>query len=315
MKKNLSTFTPDAHRDVILDTYIDFISKYPFEEILSDQNKSRPNLRKDEWQTLLELKEHKNLVIKECDKGGACMIMGKQFYCEKMEELLKDETTYKEIGENIDATVHRKIKALTEKHSSELTSKEIDYLTNFEYRMSNIYGLPKIHKSQEIKEKVKEHPANCITVTQPSELTMRPIIAGHSSVISRLSNFLDTLLRRYLKVIKSYICDDIDFLTKIPRQTDEKKLLATFDITSMYTKINNDLGYEAIRFWLEKLPELTPRNISKDFILDALVLEFNMFHFNNKIYLQLRGTGMGTKCAPVYVTLVMAYLELQLYKK
>ena len=115
----------------------------------------------------------------------------------------------------------------------------------------------------------------------------------------------------------SYIRDDIDFLTKIPRETGEKKVLASFDITSMYTNINNDLGYEAISFWLEKHPELTPRNISKGFILDALklVLEFNMFHFNNKIYLQIRGTAMGTKCAPVCASLVMAYLELQLYQK
>ena len=147
-----------------------------------------------------------------------------------------------------------------------------------------MYGLPKIYKSQEIKDKVKEHPANCVTVTHPSDLTMRPIIAGHSSVTSRLNDFLDTLLRPYLKVVKTYIRDDIDFLTKIPRETDEKKVLATFDITSMYTNINSDLGYEAIRFWLEKHPELTPRNILKDFILNALklVLEFNMFYFNNK---------------------------------
>ena len=100
MKKNPSTFTPKAHRDVnILDMYMHFVSKYPFKEILSDHNKSRPNLRKYGWQALLDLKEDKNLVIKECDKGGPCVIMDKQFYCEKMEEPLKDETTYKEIGE------------------------------------------------------------------------------------------------------------------------------------------------------------------------------------------------------------------------
>ena len=82
LEKNPSTFTPEAHRDVILDMYIDFISKYLFEEILRDQNKSRPNLRQNKWQALLELKEDKNLVRKECDKGGACVIMDKQFYCE-----------------------------------------------------------------------------------------------------------------------------------------------------------------------------------------------------------------------------------------
>ena len=128
---------------------------------------------------------------------------------------------------------------------------------------------------------------------------MKLIIAGHSSVTIRLSDFLDTLLRMYLKVVKSYIRDDIDFFTKIPRETDEKKVFATFDITSMYTYINNDLGYEAIRFWLEEHPDLTPHNISKDVILDALrlVLEFSMFHFNNEVYLQTRGTAMGARCA------------------
>ena len=84
----------------------------------------------------------------------------------------------------------------------------------------------------------------------------------------------------------------------------------------MYTNINNNLGQEAIRFWLEKHPELIPRNISKDFILEGLkiVLECNVFTFDNRTYLQIRGTAMGTKCVQVYVTLVMAYLELKLYQ-
>ena len=84
----------------------------------------------------------------------------------------------------------------------------------------------------------------------------------------------------------------------------------------MYTNINNNLGQEAIRFWLEKHPELIPRNISKDFILEGLkiVLECNVFTFDNRTYLQIRGTAMGTKCTQVYVTLVMAYVELKLYQ-
>ena len=49
-------------------------------------------------------------------------------------------------------------------------------------------------------------------------------------------------------------------------KTSDKKILATFDVTNMYTNIDNNLGQEAIRFWLEKHPELIPRNISKDYI-------------------------------------------------
>ena len=38
--------------------------------------------------------------------------------------------------------------------SSELTDKEITYLLNFEYKTSNIYGLPKIHKSALIANEI-----------------------------------------------------------------------------------------------------------------------------------------------------------------
>ena len=43
------------------------------------------------------------------------------------------------------------------------------------------------------------------------------------------------------------------------------------------------------------------------------MLENNNFYFNDKMYTQVRGTAMGTKFAPTYATLVLAYLEEKLY--
>ena len=93
----------------------------------------------------------------------------------------------------------------------------------------------------------------------------------------------------------SHIRDDIDFLNKLKTDTDEKKILATFDITSMYTNINNDLRKEVINYWLEKDPDSLPRNISKEFILEALgiVLESNVFFFDNRYYLQIKAWRWG----------------------
>ena len=110
--------------------------------------------------------------------------------------------------------------------------------------------------------------------------------------------------------------DDIDFLEKLPRNTDDKKVLPTLDITNMYTNIDNKLGKEAIKYWLEKYPELIPRGISKECILEGLsiVIEFNTFTFNGRIYLQIKGVSMGTKLMPTYVNLVMAYLEIKLHQ-
>ena len=110
--------------------------------------------------------------------------------------------------------------------------------------------------------------------------------------------------------------DDIDFLEKLPRNTDNKKILLTLDVTNMYTNIDNKLGKEAIKYWLEKYPELIPGGISKEFMFEGLsiVLECNTFTFSGRIYLQIKGVSMGTKLAPTYVNLVMAYLEIRFYQ-
>ena len=84
-----------------------------------------------------------------------------------------------------------------------------------------------------------------------------------------------------------------------------------------YTNIDNDLGIEAIKYWLEKDPEAIPSRIPKEFIIEGLklVLETNTFFFDGKHYLQIRGVAMGQKATPTYVSLVMAYLELSFTKK
>ena len=128
---------------------------------------------------------------------------------------------------------------------------------------------------------------------------------------------MNILLKPFIEHVKSYIRDDIDFLNKLRTETNEKKVPATFDISSVYTNLDNDLGRQAINLWLEKDPDGLPRNIPTEFVLDALgiVSESHVFFFNNKYYLQIKGCAMGTKLAPTYATLVMAYLELRLFEK
>ena len=50
---------------------------------------------------------------------------------------------------------------------------------------------------------------------------------------------------------------------------------------------------------------------NKRFIIKGtkIILNNNSFQFNNVNYIQTRGTAMGTKMAPTYVTLTLAYLE------
>ena len=50
-----------------------------------------------------------------------------------------------------------------------------------------------------------------------------------------------------------------------------------------------------------------------DFI--EFILSNNIFHFNNSHFRQIKGTAMGSKFAPTYATLVIGYLERQLYSR
>ena len=47
------------------------------------------------------------------------------------------------------------IKTLIGKHKKNLTDKDIDYLTNFEIKCSNLYGLPKVQKVNKLKRQSK----------------------------------------------------------------------------------------------------------------------------------------------------------------
>ena len=152
-----------------------------------------------------------------------------------------------------------------------------------------MYGLLKIRKNEEIEKKIKESPHEYVEVAQPKDLKMRPIVAGPSSITSKLSNYLDVFLKPLLRNVKSYIHDTVDFLNNLPGQLEDNVILATFDISSMYTNIDNGLGIEAIKYWLEKDPEAIPTRIPKEFIIERLklVLETNTFFFNGQHYLQI----------------------------
>ena len=87
-------------------------------------------------------------------------------------------------------------------HQTELTKKEYDYLTNFEPKTSNFYGLPKIHKNKEINEACARSTSNYIELKPPNNLAFRPIVAGPTCETHRLSNFIDILFSHTLNLSK-----------------------------------------------------------------------------------------------------------------
>ena len=59
-------------------------------------------------------------------------------------------------------------------HDKELTEKKVKYLTNFNYKTSQLYGLPKVHKSIKINEKIQKTNSEYISVFRPTDIALDP---------------------------------------------------------------------------------------------------------------------------------------------
>ena len=120
--------------------------------------------------------------------------------------------------------------------------------------------------------------------------------------------------------LPSYLRDSSHLLNIIRHlKVPPGAILATLDVTSLYTNILNDEGIKAVSRYLFRHRDmsLNPTNTSICKLLD-LVLKTNNFGFDNKEFLQVGGTAMGTKLAPSFANLFMGYFEeeyVALYSK
>ena len=104
LAKNKSNFYPPRNRNITLDNYIDFFTKFPLEE-LQVKDIKRSNLTKEEQNALHELRGDSEILIFEADKGGAVVVMDRTYYADKILEMLNDPLTFEEITANKDKNV------------------------------------------------------------------------------------------------------------------------------------------------------------------------------------------------------------------
>jgi len=310
--KNNSKFYPPRNRNRDLDHNIDLLSNLDLESI---QIREKSNFTKHDWRELNNLANDHNIVIKRADKGGAVVILSKQHYKEMILKHLDDEKVYKKVTVNIDKTIQKQLFKHIDKYKNQLHKNEISALKVSTYNTSNFYGLPKIHKSKEITDTITTQNKELIILQEPKDLSLRPIVGGPNCLTKKLSLLIDILLKPFIKHIKSYIKDSVDFLNKCQRTVNEDCLIVTFDVKSLYTSIPHDLGLKAVDYFLTTFNnELHPR-FSKQFILESVnfILKNNSLTFDELYYLQLQGTAMGTIFAPTYASLTMAFHETSLY--
>ena len=90
------------------------------------------------------------------------------------------------------------MKKFSKKYKEELTDKEKTYIYKFYYKCSQFYGLPKIHKSNIIRDAIDNSSDNKVIHTvEPHDLKLRPMFAGPSYPTNHLSELLDKILHHF----------------------------------------------------------------------------------------------------------------------
>ena len=142
----------------------------------------------------------------------------------------------------------------------------------------------------------------------------RPIVSGCSCPKVQISRFLEMSLRPRAQITPSYIKDTtdfikhIDFLNSTLSPLFSESLLVSADVCSLYTNINHADGLSACRLALDSRSVKEPPT-DQLIRLPELVLTLNNFEFDSFHYLQIRGTAMGSVCAPSYAIIFMSHLE------
>ena len=115
---------------------------------------SRPNAlySQEELNTLKDLRNDNSIVIMKPDKGNGVVILNKDEYHKKMDEILADSSKFEILDDDaVKLTLKREnqVKALLKKLKSDncVTEKTYNELYPTGTRIGILYGLPKIHKS------------------------------------------------------------------------------------------------------------------------------------------------------------------------
>ena len=263
--------------------------------ILKNIQPPRPNIRKEESKAIQELKRDQDKIILTTNKGVSMVVMDKEEYIKKSEDLLK-QTTYRELVADPTNKYKNKLINLLK------TIKSDGGINNTTYRRlyptgagsHKYYGLPKIHKAG---------------------VPLRPIISGRGSATYETAKELAKIIKSLVGRSPHHVQNNKDFLEgirNIKLQPDE--CIISYDVSALFTSIPIDPAIKFIQKHLEDDKDLSNRTsmtVTHIICLLEFCLRNTYFSFQGRYYEQTEGAAMDSPISPLVANLFMEELEVQ----
>ena len=159
--------------------------------ILKKIKPPKSNITREEQRALAELRRDKNRVILTADKGVSMMVMDKEDYIKKAEELL-DQPAYKSISTDPTTKYKNKLISLFKTIKTEGGINEVTYrrLNPTGAGSPKFYGLPKVDKEGMPLRPIVSSIGD-VTYNTSKELSriLKPLVGNHLTRFRTTKNF------------------------------------------------------------------------------------------------------------------------------
>ena len=292
--------------EILSNEDLDFVKTKTKETALSSfrqyNKKPQQNLSKEELPALTNLGKNKDIIIQKSDKGNSAVIVDKDTYIKRMENLLSDQRKFEKVTLKNDAFLNfvvnqEKYIDTTFKNlvDSNSMSKEMrKFVKPGVTRPDIMYGNCKVHKQQ---------VDGC-----PSPVPFRQNFSALQTPTYNLAKFLVLILNPLTK--NEYtVKDSFQFAEEICEQ-DPILTMGSLDVESRFTNIPLD---ETIDVCINQLFENTDtvEGFKKSELKQLLCLatKESYFIFNGLLYKQVDGVAMGSALGPFLANAFLSYYE------
>ena len=263
--------------------------------VLKKIHSPKPNITKEEQKALKELKKDTNRVILTADKGTCLVVMDKEEYISKAQELLKEET-YRILPEDPPSKQKNKLIQLLKKIKTEGGINEENYKKMYPTGagITKFYGLPKVHKAG---------------------VPLRPIVSSRGSVTYNTSKELARILKPLAGRSTFSVQNTMEFVEQVKNiKLQPQECIVSYDMKAFFTSVPIKPAIKIIKQLLEDDHELqhrTSMTVQNIICLLEVCLNNTCFIFQGRFHEQTEGAAMGSPLSPIIANLYMEAFEKQ----
>jgi Reverse transcriptase (RNA-dependent DNA polymerase)/GIY-YIG catalytic domain len=257
--------------------------------------KPKKNLTKRQKCMLDKIREREDIVIVKADKGRKTVVMKKEVYDEKVEEVLKERSKYEEVKKDDTKSVKKRVEKIVRRLEREgwIQKREAEIMLEDTDRIAILTTRVKLHKEgQPLRQIISQ-------VGTPCSKTNDKIVEGLNSLNER----------------NTYRLKNADEFKKKVNQLEieERDIVFSMDVVDMFTNVPVEETMEIVE---ERLGEVKTKLPKPDFMeLLKEGVNYRTFRHGEKLYKQKRGFPMGSGLSPALCEVFMNKYEKEWMEK